>query len=128
VAGARCEDYIRTELASAEAEDQSQARHITTHSARVNGDEAQAESYVIDMRRRRDDRTVWMAGIRMLDRLNRKEGRWVITERTFVADWEIESRQVSFNPRDGYLRSMRSVGDPLQLDARDQSRGSENAG
>lgn len=121
VAGTPFADYIRTELATAEGEDQSQARHITTHNARINGDEAHAESYVMEMRRRRDDRTVWMGGLRMLDRLRRKEGRWAITERSFVADWEIESPKVSFNPRDGYLRSMRNTGDPLQLDARDQT-------
>jgi hypothetical protein len=115
------EDHIQSELAGAAAEDESQARHMTTHNARVNGEEAVAETYVIDMRRRNDGRTLWMAGLRMLDRLRRKDGRWVIAERTHVADWELESASVSFNPGDGYLRSMRNAADPLQLDARDQS-------
>ena len=114
-------DYIRNELAMAEGEDAGQARHITTHNARVSADEAVAETYVIEMRRRRNGLSVWAGGTRMLDRLSRQDGRWKIDQRTLVADWELDSARVSFNPADGYLRSMRGTGDPLQLDARDQA-------
>jgi hypothetical protein len=116
-------DHIRSELTTAEAEDEAQARHITTHNARIDGDEAVAETYVIEMRRRRSGSSVWSGGWRMLDRLSRKAGRWEVSQRTLIADWELESPEVSFNPADGYLRSVRGTGDPLELDARDQSGG-----
>ena len=72
------------------------------------------------MRRRQDNITVWVGGMRMLDRLSRHAGRWEIEQRAFVADWEFSSSTSSFNPADRYLRSTRGLGDLLQLDAADQ--------
>lgn len=115
------ESYIDRELATANDEDEAQARHLTTHNARINGDSAVAETYVFEMRRRRGDALVWAGGSRMLDRLTRRDGRWQIGQRALVADWEFTSSKASFNAGDGYLRSVRGVGDLLQLDARDQA-------
>jgi len=112
--------YVDQEVATANGADEAQARHVTTHCARIEGDEAFAETYVIEMRRRRDGTTVWAGGVRLFDRLTRRHGTWRIAQRTLAADWEFASPISSFNPADRYLRSMRGAGDPLRLDARDQ--------
>ncbi len=86
--------------------------NLTTHLAVVAGSEAQAESYVIVVERPQRGSTVWVGGFRLLDRLERGEGRWQIASRVLIADWEFEGDGAVFAEDDHYLRGHRHLRDP----------------
>lgn len=78
--------------------------YLTNPTVEVNGDTAYAETYVISINRQRDESTVKLIGARNLDRLERRNGEWRISERRQVAEWvltgEGEQFARSFSRRD----------------------------
>lgn len=113
------QDFVEAEISGAK-EDFVQARNMTTHLVSFGEDGAAAETYVIEMRRRTNDRDVWAAGIRMIDRLVHDGADWKIEHRTMVRDWEFLSHGANFNRADQYLRSTTDPVDPRRTDATDQ--------
>lgn len=65
--------------------------NMNTHVAEIDGDEAHALTYVIFVLCRRDGRTVHSGGGRYLDRLERREGHWLIAFRRFIVDWRFDA-------------------------------------
>lgn len=60
--------------------------HMTNQVIEIDGDSAHCESYVI-VNLVREDGTVDMAGSRYVDRLERRQGQWAITDRVCVLEW-----------------------------------------
>lgn len=52
----------------------------------VDGDSAHAETYYLFVGRNRDE-SLWMAGGRYIDRLERRDGAWRIALRTNIIEW-----------------------------------------
>lgn len=113
------QDFVEAEISESE-EDITQARNMTTHLVSFGENGAASETYVIEMRRRINGRDVWVAGIRMLDRLVRAGNGWKIEHRTLMRDWEFLSQGSNFNPADQYLRSTRDPDDLRRTDPVDQ--------
>jgi hypothetical protein len=69
-----------------------EAGQILTHHSLLNntvdieGDTAHSECYYIFVARNRDE-SVWMAGGRYVDRLERRDGEWRIALRTNIIEW-----------------------------------------
>ncbi len=69
-----------------------EAGQILTHHSLLNnttdidGDTAHSETYYMFIARNRDE-TVWMAGGRYIDRLERRDGAWKIALRTNIIEW-----------------------------------------
>ncbi|KAA9133608.1 nuclear transport factor 2 family protein [Microbacterium caowuchunii] len=57
----------------------------------ISGDTAHAETYVLFSLWRRNDPFVDISGGRYVDRLERRDGAWGITERVVVVDWTAEA-------------------------------------
>lgn len=70
------------------------AGQIATHHNMLNftcdidGDTAHTEAHYIFVGRNRDD-SVWMAGGRYIDRLERRDGDWRIALRTNIIEWSL---------------------------------------
>jgi hypothetical protein len=60
--------------------------NLTNHSCEIDGDVAHAETYWIYGAQNRDG-SVWTAGGRYLDRLERRDGVWKIAFRYTLSDW-----------------------------------------
>lgn len=60
--------------------------HLTNHSCQVEGDTAHAETYYLYIGRNRDD-TIWAAGGRYIDRLERRDAQWKIAFRYTLVEW-----------------------------------------
>jgi hypothetical protein len=60
--------------------------NITNHSCEIDGDVAHAETYWIYGAQNRDG-SVWTAGGRYVDRLERRDGAWKIAFRYTLNDW-----------------------------------------
>ena len=60
--------------------------HLTNHSCEIDGDTAHTETYYIFSARNRDE-TLWTAGGRYLDRLERRGGEWKIATRYCLVEW-----------------------------------------
>lgn len=67
--------------------------YITTQLIRLDGDEAQAESYVVFVLKRKDGTTIHVGGARYLDRLERRAGLWRIVLRRTVMEWRCDFAQ-----------------------------------
>jgi hypothetical protein len=66
---------------------QSATQHdLLNHSCDIDGDTAHCETYYLFAGRNRDE-TVWVAGGRYVDRVERREGNWKIALRTTVVEW-----------------------------------------
>lgn len=71
-----------------------EAMQVLTHHALLNmtievtGDEAHAETYYLFVARNRDE-SVWQAGGRYIDRLERRGGEWRIAMRANVIEWSV---------------------------------------
>jgi hypothetical protein len=61
--------------------------HITNHSCELDGDTAHTESYYLFTGRNRDDKTVWVATGRYIDRFEKRKGEWKIAFRYCVVEW-----------------------------------------
>jgi SnoaL-like domain len=60
--------------------------NLLNHTCDIAGDTAHTETYYLFVGRNRDD-TIWIAGGRYLDRLERREGAWRIALRTNAIEW-----------------------------------------
>jgi hypothetical protein len=60
--------------------------HLTNHSCEIDGDTAHSETYYIFTARNRDE-TLWIAGGRYLDRLEKRNGAWKIATRYCTVEW-----------------------------------------
>lgn len=69
------------------------AHNITTQLIRVDGDQAEAESYVVFVLKRKDGTTIHLGGARYLDRLERRAGLWRIALRRVVMEWRCDVAQ-----------------------------------
>ena len=82
----------------------------------VDGDTARAETYCLGWYERpgRDDTTRSVAqGLRYLDRLERRDGRWAIAQRVVVLDWEkVFPAGPPSSPAAMWQRGARSPDDP----------------
>lgn len=103
--------------------------NITSHTCEIDGDTAQAESYVIFVHRYKDNTTVHVGGGRYLDRLEKRDGEWRITLRRLVLDYRFTCDGSVFGEWDGYEKGRQDRGDssyqqPLTLppDAKAQLR------
>lgn len=63
-------------------------RYITNTTVDLDGDEAHAESYYLCVLRRDAKGQILANGGRYVDRLERRDGRWAISSRVVVMDWE----------------------------------------
>lgn len=61
--------------------------NLTNHSCDIDGDSAHSETYFLFTGRNRDNETIWIAGGRYLDRLERRDGEWKIAMRYCVVEW-----------------------------------------
>jgi hypothetical protein len=77
--------------------------NITSHFAEIDGDVANAESYVIFILRHKDGTLVKVGGGRYLDRFERRDGEWKIALRRLVLDWRFEADGSVFNTDDRYV-------------------------
>ena len=66
------------------------SHYITNHYSEINGDQANAETYVqVIMRFRRDGKLFDVVACgRYLDKLARRNGEWRISKRVVVGDWD----------------------------------------
>jgi hypothetical protein len=60
--------------------------HITNHVCEIDGDVAHAETCYVYVARNRDE-TLFIAGGRYLDRLERRDGEWRIANRYCLVEW-----------------------------------------
>lgn len=66
--------------------------HTTNQIIEIDGDTAHCESYMI-VNLVRADGTIDLAGSRYVDRLERREGNWAITDRICVLEWAGELKK-----------------------------------
>ena len=71
--------------------------HLTNHSCEIDGDTAHSETYYIFTARNRDE-SIWTAGGRYLDRLERRGGEWRIATRYCLVEWSgtVEGGEIPF--------------------------------
>jgi hypothetical protein len=60
--------------------------NLLNHTIDIDGDVAHGETYYLFVARNRDE-TVWLAGGRYIDRLERRDGEWKIALRTNLIEW-----------------------------------------
>ncbi|MDQ6696924.1 MAG: nuclear transport factor 2 family protein [Actinomycetota bacterium] len=94
----------------------STTHHLGNQLIELDGDHAQAETSCLGWYRRLDrtgaERSVTQ-GLRYLDRMEQRDGRWAITERVVVLDWE--HAFVAGRPSlvgEGWQRGSRDTTDP----------------
>jgi hypothetical protein len=97
-----------------------QSHNLTSHSCAIDGDSAEAESYVLIASLGADGRTAAVTGGRWLDRFERRDGFWRIAGRRFVTDWSFTADGAESHNPDGYVRGRPDRGDisyqrPLSL-------------
>ncbi len=63
---------------------------VSNHTAVIDGEVADAETYVIAYLRRLDGANLDVVGGRYLDRFERREGSWRIARRVYVCEWSAE--------------------------------------
>jgi hypothetical protein len=80
------EDFARVNNALHERYWIRHQHHMTNQIIEIDGDTAHCESYVI-VNLVREDETVDMAGSRYVDKLERRNGTWAITDRICVLEW-----------------------------------------
>ena len=68
----------------------------------IEGDEAQSETYVLYVLRRKDGTKIDLGGGRYVDRLEQRNGEWRIAARELVLDWRAEANAVDDQRSAGY--------------------------
>jgi 3-phenylpropionate/cinnamic acid dioxygenase small subunit len=101
-------DLLLTRFAQ---EDTILAHHLTSHLVEVSDNRAAAETYLTLMRHHKDGVTVWVGGLRLLDRLEKHIEGWKIVSRRVVADYEFEADGSAIQTDDQYFRSRRDRAD-----------------
>ena len=69
-----------------EAGQEATQHNLLNHTCEVDGDIAHAETYYMFVARNRDG-TLWLAGGRYVDRLEKRNGEWKIALRTNMIEW-----------------------------------------
>jgi hypothetical protein len=105
------EQYVERLLTRFEQEDFALTHNLSSHRVEIRADIAVAETCVTLMRFGKDGTTGWVGGLRLLDRLENREGRWRIDSRKVVADYEFAADGSAVNTDTQYLRSRRDRGD-----------------
>src|SRR3546814_8807643 len=59
---------------------------LLNNTVEIDGDSAHSETYYLFVARNRDE-SLWMAGGRYIDRLERRDGEWKIALRTNLIEW-----------------------------------------
>jgi hypothetical protein len=59
---------------------------ITNHSCDIRGHEAHCETYY-QFNARNNDESMWIAGGRYVDRLEKRDGQWKIANRYCIVEW-----------------------------------------
>lgn len=86
---------------------------IANHLAEIDGDGADAETYVIAYLRRLDEPRVDVVGGRYLDRFERRQGEWRIAERSYLCEWSaVMDAAGSLIDAGGYVQGSRDRHDP----------------
>lgn len=96
--------------------------NITSHSAEIDGGIAHAESYQMQICRRKDETTIVVTGRRLIDRFERRNGEWKVALRRTITDWRFQADGSVYNVHDGYVHGTWDKSDlsyqrPLQLTA-----------
>jgi hypothetical protein len=60
---------------------------VANHTAAIDGEVADAETYVVAYLRRIDGTTVDVVGGRYIDRFEKRDGDWRIARRVYVCEW-----------------------------------------
>jgi len=111
-AGVGAVDWVDIRLEDFAQQDAAVSHNLATQLLTIDGDQAKAESYLIVMRRRLDGANAWVGSVRLLDDLAYRDGRWAITNRQVVGDWEFAADGSLFNNDDSYLHGRRDRQDP----------------
>ncbi len=69
-----------------EAGQEATQHNLLNHTCEIDGDTAHTETYYMFVARNRDG-SLWLAGGRYVDRLERREGAWKIALRTNMIEW-----------------------------------------
>ena len=64
---------------------------MANHRVELENDEAQSETYVLYVLRRKDGTKIDFGGGRYIDRLERRHGEWRIVARELIHDWRAEA-------------------------------------
>jgi hypothetical protein len=105
--GGNADFYVDAKLAEFSRADSALTHNLTSHQVEIDGHRAAAETYLTLMRLGRDGMTGWVGGLRLLDRLQSRDGHWRISSRQVVADFEFAANGSSLANEDQYLRSRR---------------------
>jgi hypothetical protein len=74
----------------------SHTHFMSNHRVEIDGDEAQSETYVQYVLRRKDGTMIDFGGGRYIDRLERRDGEWRISARELVHDWRAQAEQARY--------------------------------
>ncbi|MGE5773762.1 MAG: nuclear transport factor 2 family protein [Hyphomicrobiales bacterium] len=101
--------------------------NVTTHWSEIDGDSAWAETYVLFALFLRERHVVMLGSGRYIDRLERRQGRWLIADRYTVTDARIEADGSCFDQAPGgypagtwdqsdpsYIRPLTVAGIPIR--------------
>lgn len=80
------EEFVDWAFALHEKGQISTHHHLTNHTCDIDGGVAHTETYYLFTARNVDE-TLWVAGGRYLDRLERRTGQWKITARYCLVEW-----------------------------------------
>jgi hypothetical protein len=80
------EEFVKWAFALHETGQISTQHHLTNHTCDIDGDAAHTETYYLFTARNIDE-TLWVAGGRYLDRLERRAGEWKISTRYCLVEW-----------------------------------------
>jgi hypothetical protein len=95
------------------AETWSSHTHFTVnHTVEIEGDEAQSETYVLYVLRRKDGTRIDFGGGRYVDRLERRDGVWRIAMRELIHDWRAEADQATYARTASYPQGTWDKTDP----------------
>lgn len=62
--------------------------NLLNHTCEIEGDTAHTETYYMFVARNKDE-TIWLAGGRYVDRLERRDNEWKIALRTNIIEWSV---------------------------------------
>lgn len=86
---------------------------VSNHTAVIDGEAADAETYVIAYLRRLDGATLDVVGGRYLDRFERRDGHWRIARRVYLCEWSAALPiGQSLIDAGTYVQGQRGRGDP----------------
>jgi hypothetical protein len=85
--------------------------YVTNQTIDLDGDVAHVETYLM-VAAKRSDGTIDLSGGRYVDRFDRRDGRWAITERICMPEWGGELVRQDFSIGDLFIQGSWDRGDP----------------